>query len=740
MAWDKAACNLTLDNPHADGIISKWGIAKNWAAAEPKSHLGAFTPDLNSNVGWRYGGQFEYIAPLLGIAPRGHCNMTSMDADDWIATSGVWRETPITGTFPVSFLHFYDGRPGLVAAGEYGICTSKADYGVNLGVYLRRYPAHPKDVDPPLLVITLVGDGSGASYAIALPELSLGSTFWQTLTGSLADKLSTPVLLGRPAGSSEWSIIDRCDGHLQPGNVAEHGRNYRETRVGIEYTDGWLLVTFAGEHAQWAYRGDWQDADDNTVAFEPTAGPVEITVVGHTAAFSLADLAYSTDATLRPAEAAHLVTDTTIFPLPSTSTFLIQSHEPAGTLITVAQEEPIADSGISQPALQFTGPGDDRAVFYNLHEVRQPTIAAGTSLPVSSLTSDTLRVRSISGSINDTWRNARLSAEVEARAGSTLADLQPNGKVTAAVALIESGVAPTWYSQFTGYLIPAEHERYSISRTRAEVQAGDGIQVRLRNKHMVWYSAFEGWAVDVAWRYVLNCCGIPDSLISVDAGVSAVAMGDNYYLPLSQHQGIRNLQFKPDDLVVSALDVICDTRDLEWGITEAGMYFLRPRLEHVADYYDWTLDDDTLTAEDMVTQFRSARSIDDYVNIVQVIAGQGWGSVRKTLLDLPSIQTSTAENFIGDDWWRVETMPDGDDPVQLANLLWKQRHSMARTIVWRDHHHPELMPDDYVRVQATSVDLPNNTIFRITAKDWSLDAHSNTFEQTLTGVIVQEGA
>jgi len=59
-------------------------------------------------------------------------------------------------------------------------------------------------------------------------------------------------------------------------------------------------------------------------------------------------------------------------------------------------------------------------------------------------------------------------------------------------------------------------------------------------------------------------------------------------------------------------------------------------------------------------------------------------------------------------------------------------------VYWTTRSHPELMPDDYVRVQSTNMEVPVNSIFRITRKAWQCGEGGADFQQTLEAVIVEE--
>jgi hypothetical protein len=237
----------------------------------------------------------------------------------------------------------------------------------------------------------------------------------------------------------------------------------------------------------------------------------------------------------------------------------------------------------------------------------------------------------------------------------------------------------------------------------------------------------------------LNRSGVPSALISVHENVSEAEMGADYNLPESEPRGGEVLAFRPEESVVSALDKITTIRDLEWGVDETGTYFLRPRTTHTAGSYDYTLDEDTATPEDFIVSFESAQDYDEFCNMLFVLVGSGETAAAHLMTDFPSVNDSTVNNYVGEDRWKIHVEPDGDDAVALAKRMWARREELAQTIYWTTNYHPDWMPGDEVRVQIDRANVPTNTIFRIVSKDWSIDADGQ-FEQTLEGVIVEEGS
>ncbi len=731
----KSICNITIDNPHADGRLTEWPFGRDWQAAEPKDGDRNYTPDIGGTYGWDYGGNAEYIKPLKAIAPTANGLRPPMGSADWTIDSGKWRETSSAGTFRAKFYHFYDGRPNLYATGEHGVIESVADYRPNLLFHIRRYPSATDDTDPPIFGIFFIGDGVSPYYGIILPALGLGGDYWSGLTGDAAAMLKRPMLIGRPRdlAANQWTVIDDFKGGGATQAVTGEDEDYSVQEIQIEYTVGWMLAQLSKTGQTWAYSGTWRDAIGREVEFSLPTGPIGAVVVGHTASFLVGQLSYPAAVDVDAHEWL-----TVPPPLQQVTNYRLLESEPAGTTVSVA-EHPDSGAGVSKPRVTFTSTGDERGVFWNAQEYRWGVVGAASSVPVTSVGNDQLRVREATGSLNDKWRGGTCEVRVEAKQGSALPTIQPNGKIALQVGLKETAAAATFYRQFSGYMVPPEYEKQGPQQVTALIRGADGIDARLQHKNMVWTPSFEGWPCDTMFSYILNGAGIPNSLISIDADVSLAAMGDKYYLPVGEPYGNLALKFKPNTGLISALDTIIESRDLEWGVNQNGIYFLRPRTVHVADYFDWLLDDDTLVEDDVVYSLRGVQNMDDFANVIYVLVGSGYEASGTLLWDFASITDATAKNFIGDDWWKIHISRDANDAAEMAARLWAERKTLAQMVYWTSRAHPELMPGQYVKVQATNVGIPTDTIFRITRKTWRCGAGGADFSQDFEGVIVQEG-
>ncbi len=720
MSYVRASANLVVDNPHADGRITQWGIGRDWVAAEPRQGAGpGFAADVAGQYGWEYQNTFEYIDKLRGIAPIGVYTEVDMALDGWTVLRGKWKESSTAATLQHKYLHFYDARPGLGALGEWGQIKSNADFAPNFEMHIWRFPPDRQETDAANVTVAMHGDGIAPSYCIVLPSARVGKVEGVT---SSEDKLNYPQLWGRPQGGN-WALIDTFTG---TGLVNRPGQQADWQAMRVEYTAGWMLVRFAGTKETWAYTGSWLDAAGVRHSFALTAGPLEIQVCGHTAMFNVGALSYPTEATLKPSVV--FVTGNLINPTPQ---YRYIYHAPAGNTLTITAE---SLGGGKRPQVVFAGPGTSRAVLYNVQEYRSATIGGASSVPVESQGNEDFALTSISGELNSKWRGATLEATVKARTGKTIPAFKGNSKLVAKVTLDPSDAA-IWYTLFTGYLTPQERfeEAGALGKVQHTLHATDWLESRGKHKVMYWHSSYEGWPIRDAFEYILNRAGVPASLISVDDSVTG-------NLPLTNPQGDRGLQFRPDESVVSALDKIAQVCGLRWGVKQDGTIFLGPQYAHVAGHYDFTLDDTTTEASHFKS-FRHVRGTDDYFNVLAALVGEGFTSAGRIYMDTGSIGTEADENFIGDDWWRFEGNPEADSLDLAMTRLWASRAEGAHLIYFRLTDHPELLPDQEVRVRVTNSGVTQNSIFRITRKSWSLTdpLGAARFEQELEAVKVEEG-
>jgi hypothetical protein len=771
MAYSLAVAQLTVDGADSDGVITAPSVGRDWAAMEPNDDAGSYSPDVGGQYGWHYNGQLEYIKALGGIAPVGRFTPADMALSAWQVEGGLWDTSSCGALLRKRLLHYYDGATGRYAAGEYGRVKSIASF-LNCQAVIWHLGAASTETEPPVIIIELTNPSGNAKYGLLLPGAAQTGAEYEDLTGindpsGAPRQYTQPQLIGMPHGESAWSVIAGQGAGSGPTGGAI-GKEPKLRTVRIEYADGTILIGSDKDSSPWAYSGEWVSSAGATVErLDIAPGPVRVTVIGHTAMVGLYPLEYPASVALRP----HRYWFTGAL-WPTTQTYRVVGGVPAGTSITVA-EETVAPNG-SRPVVTFASADHLRPILYAVQEARAATL--DTVTPEETFRtqgSTTFALLQASGEIGEDYRGSTLQATVTARNGAAyISDIRPNAKV-AAMVNVHDGDAYVAYDTtdaVTGYQYATLFTGYMGASTRSkgpgtlspteyghEVTATDVIEARLQKKAMGFQCSFEGnggatgWNIVDAFHYLLHAGGIPDALISVDASITAGAMGASYYLPSSTKRGSRKLQFNQDCTLAAAIDELVSVvgvasvarpggrRGLQWGVLPSGVVFLRPAYEHVAGSYDYTFDDDTATVEDMGLSLRSTRGLDDFCNLLWVMVGEGVDAAAKVLVDYTSWQTSTSVRYIGDLWAQYHMFPDGTDLEAIASELWERLARWTWMISVEMDDCPWIMPHNDLRVYASNLWLPQGSIFKVVSKGWSTRA-GGRYTQTLECALVEEAA
>ncbi len=756
MSYTRCVMELWADNAHADGMITTRGGGRDWEATEPREDQPGWTPDVWGQYGWDYAGKCEYLSYLRGVAPIRTYTRTDMSLAAWTVVSGLWREGAIAGNLDIAGLHYYDGLPDRYAAGAHGVIESDGDLGPNLRLGRWRMGGAPVETAPALGAEYWTNPDNSVQYGLHLPGLGTAGAYHDSVTGTSGAELSKPLLLGKPATESVWTVIDQLDAGAGPRAGSVDKAPVLEI-VRVELDDGVLAIRLNDHDRPWVYAGEWQTAGGAAVErIRMGPGPIRVVAIGGTIIFDCCELAPPASATVRPYKFWHVPAD-----LEDTPGYRILADTPAGTGISAAVEYTGGTAG-ARPVVTMTATGQERPVLYCVQDYRTPTIGGAVSAPGRTQGNANFKLLSMSGEATSAWRGATMEADVVALPGQTLNDVRPNTQLKGLVNVDDGGtnvlydytdaVTGIEYStQFTGRVIPPERGRTGIGGVRGTLRAADYVDSNLARMDVIAQCSFEGnggasgWNVVSAYRHLLNCCGVPDSRINIHADITAANLGAQYYLPGGTARGSRHLKFGPGVGMIEALDTLVgsvgmpsavrpgEKQGLRWGQAIDGDMFLAPAYEHVPAHYDWELDESTATAEDLVTEFRSSRSLDDFRNALMVMAGEGIDAAARTIVDMASWSDPTAASFIGAIWSRFEGMPDASDVDAIAQDLWEEVARWNWLARWEMVDCPWILPDHDVMVTVTGV-VPAGSVWRVISKRWS--AEDGRYRQSLKAVRV----
>jgi hypothetical protein len=741
--YARAAVKIIVDAAHCDGMITTLGVGRDWTADEPRNTLALDqrTPDVGGMYGWWYEGVFEHITKLNCIAPIMTYAAAPMElgsgAGQWAVNKGLWRQSAASGVLGVmggGLLEYYDGRPGRYAANAWGQVTSVDELAPNMQVYVWRMPGSPLETEAAAVEFILEGATSGEQFCIGFPSngdagimgTAQGRTGWQ----------SHPYLMGKRTGDTYWTVLDHLNVGCAPGNSGPQ-RKASLLALRIEYLDGALLVRTDKQNEPWVFCGQWLHNGDYLDFALADTGNVTVNITGHPGLVGVWPLQAPATADLYPRAFYIRGTDP---PESNSPLYRLIGSAPTGTTLSVAVDVNGGDSDQKRPKVTFAASDrSKRAALYNVQEYRLATIGGADSDPVE-LTSgeETFRTLTVSGHVDRSYKGATVDIDYICKPGYVLNEIRPNAKVGVSIGAMPEGDAITWHPQFVGYALPPKKRRHE-GQSEGHVSCADMASARLRKKCMGWHCSYEGWPVDDAFEHILNRAGVPPGLIGVDEAISFAEMGALYYLPTSIRRGRRKLCFGPQVRVPSALDEICRLRCLEWGITPLGIAFLR-RYEPMGLNDVWTVSE-AGTAHNMIHDFRHTRSTGDFVNLLQVMVGEGVAAAARVMHDDASWSDAAVARFIGDLWTRYDSYPSGDDLNSIAVRIWDEVVCMDSLVSWTEYDRPSIMPGDGAEVYVdASLNIVQGSVYRILDKRWGIredGRYWQTLEADLKGPPVE---
>lgn len=741
---------LTVDNATAYASITKQGYGQSWPATSMWGlHSRSGTTGVKYPYGpgmpayramqqpWKIDTGCEFIEALGVLTVSGEATLSDETTGAWTVNSGSWRQSPnsIGGLLGARSLELYTPTSHSIVTAtvtNYGSVTSVATYP--LAVQFAMFRSAADDNTDPMMVVVQWAASGGPYYALTLPVTQLWNkssqvNHTQSMTGNTRDGFRGPTLYGRRAASGNWTALGRWEDALSasitpsPVGMNEYLR--------IEHCCGYLVVRWNGPMGgsvlkPWVVGGDWVDANGETVTWSiPSAVTYQVESFGQRVfGFNMTELAYGVGVVEAD---QYPVTPDWISDSP---TYTAVGETPAGTSMVAST---VGSGSTSRPKVTLTGSTNKRPVLYSVNEVRLPTLAAGVSNPVVSAEGSALSVVSARGTINDTYRGNTCTVDLVGGLSTVLDVVKTNSWAQLTVLLDDSATGETRH--IFGCVLPQERTITDpTGRVTAQLQIVSPDEARLRKKLMLWHPSYAGRAVDEAFHEILHRCGIPDALIAVDPLITSALMGANYYLPTGNVAGKDTLLFDDDCPVTEALDTICAARGLEWGSDVlSGLFFLRKPVPY-SGVPDWIMDAASVVDEDVVVEASASEAVETFANVAVVVVGDN-SSTARVQRDTASIEDDTAPEYIGDDWWVLEKIPDGDDTAEPMKQLWKRHNQMRGTIRWKMAGQPGLMPGHHVQVNMTTLDIVAGTVFRITTKDWN--ATSDSYEQTLTAVALE---
>jgi hypothetical protein len=296
----------------------------------------------------------------------------------------------------------------------------------------------------------------------------------------------------------------------------------------------------------------------------------------------------------------------------------------------------------------------------------------------------------------------------------------------------------THYTQFRGRVAPPEKRQQEQEPTELSVEVV-GDDVRIRDHHTMWaHCSYEEWRAWRAYDYILARQNVSPAQRYVEPYI--LENEDDYMLPRAEDGGGR-LQFDEQQTPIQALDAITAAVDLEWGWDGPNdRYFLRRPWEHTTGAYDLAIDQDMMDpdAGDVIYDLRHLQAVEDYANMVHVLAERGNDAVAASLVRWASINDPTDSAFVADDWLHIEQYEDAQAVNAIARRLWEKRGWLRDMAVAVFHDLPQIQPEWELQLTADVVDVTAGNIYMVDTKRFGDD--DGWYTQTLDLVLVEEGS
>lgn len=669
----RPAAELTIDNPHADGLLSKHGFGYDWrfeAAKDdrPSQAASLQPPWLLNNC--------EIVPVLHALGLRGYAVKADMDLADWSIEAGeYWKLARPAGRPRAAYIFFYDARPN-----RYGTAMSRRKYEPRVAVWLWRFSPPDGQTNPVFVEVTLHGDGLGPAYTVQVPLHQAEYKY--------------PRLWRHEVGEDEPRLVDELGRYdvaraaLSDGAIEQH--------LWIEETDGVLVISLTGAAEPWVYKPE--DGQG------PSRGHVSVTIRGHCAMFNLQPICYPSLGTAVPSSFL-----TIPYWISQTPQYIAIN---GGTGLAQVAEDPGSGAGLTRPVVTLLATESyKRPLVYLVHEYHQPEFAPGDSNPIStSGHRNLLRLR---------WRRRwgrgwHFEAELRDFAGAY--QWRGNEKVT-----VKAGWQEAASQVMVAYLDgPARRRegREYTGRAQVLVEGRDYIAARLRGrKFMAWHGSPVGWNFAEWFGYVLRRAGVPPALLDIP--------DDGYVIEAMPERWRGRYEFGHDVEVVAALDAVARSRGWTWGINEQGKIWAGPEPIY-RGVPDFILNDQTLAEGDRIMRVEAERAANDFRNYVAVFSSRE-GIQAAIWHDEASHRDPTSAAFIGDDWWEVLVAPDERYPELLGWMILRELRRARCELAWETPGKPDLRPGMFVEVRVSGLGVPQGVVFQIIEDVGLLDVSRGLF-------------
>ena len=679
----RGAARIIVDDPRADGAVQLQGGAVDywWDKERAEDFTFANTELLPE--------------PFNAVILKRQFIQSHMSLTNWTFTDSTYYKLVRPPTIQSRrYVKFFNATALATGKATYTGCYEE---NPALAFFLIR--SKPPEDETAYWVKYHVGIGGATSYRITIPK-------------AISDGQERDPYLEKydPLAPSAWTVVSRFSD--APGDVKCWSTDAVDEQVTVVHCigardgrKGYILIQFAGASKIWAY-----GEDDLNVS----AGPVSIEHRGGALAYNVCEVGFSITGYVEYKHARNVATW-----INPTFTMDYLADETSATSVTV-------DPAEDPPRATLTTTNSRRTpILYRFTDIHAPTFYTVTD---PNDLSDDGTVRSFSYHLKEDYRGNSVEFMVAKPNDATYA-WKGNEKCTLEVAQ-DDGSGITWTKQFHGALEgeikPTFDESEGVGRSRLQCSAQD--TARLQRKKAIMYLDFSWRTFVWAFHYALNRAGVQDAWISIDE--------DDEFKFDEKPKWERFLTFDPDTDVAAVLDKLCQAHgNWEWGRGTDGKYFARSPVKTGASVY--TIDDDNVD-DDLLYSFEAPFDLSDLRNAIieytKDARGEPYIAVARSV---PSMDDATKAYFLGDDWWEVLIREADNDALMTVEKELELRLTRQKMIEWETNAKPTLFPGQFVTVNASNVNIPAGTVFKIMEKRGGMSENDLEMRDKFVGAIVQ---
>jgi len=660
--------------------VARLIIADKRSEGYPTAHSwGIDFPMTNLDSSRQIAGPYQNAArqraewDLTDVIPLPQLNAAVLDgawgfkdmdlSKDWLQeSSSYWKLVQPPGQ-QTKWIKYYDGR-----ADQIGAVVSRGRLIQNPTWGFRFLRAQPPDgqTDPVYSAITLNALGT-VQYQLYIQH----------------DEWHYPSLWKSVDSGASWTQIDS----LARDDAARWA-------AGAFMHADWISCLFIPDHLIF-WLGDMPDP---WIYHEPELnvpeGHVRVEVGGGQSACHFDELTFAASGTverlihLTPPDMINNVADTMYW----------YGKWPAGTSISAQMLTDGQDR--VYPKATLSSDTKHTPILYSVQGIRPAAHASPTTTTLFDNTqeADKGKLESVEFTVAQNWRGSSFKALLRTTGDY---DFTGNEKAQVRVAL-DIGGELSYTNQVTGFLETPKRRKSGDHPGEVPLElVGHDRFCRLRKKRAWLLPSFAGWNFYDAWYWLMHeRAGVPDSELSIDAGAS------DFVYPC--RLGELTLKFDNTLDIVTVADHLARAAGREWGVDQSGAVFTRALgTTPYSGSPDWTLDEDTVTEDDVAYFIDFDRDLFEVCNHQLVIGQDAEGNdVVAVWRHTKSMSDPESDPFIGDDWWQVSVAPDGGNPWLIAAFSGTQLLNYRALLIWETDGKPALFPDHYVAVQTTQLDIP----------------------------------